>query len=357
VPLDWWGLGFNTLQVISILATAGFAAFGLFTKYKDDDGRITTAGRIAVVGIGLSALLSLGTQSVKAEVDRRKAKEADDKHQSELTEQVRHFNEQAAKLQRLDASQSIALKAAYRLQNRVETSLTDLNLLQDRVGQSIRAINTIGVKQDQYTARMLYTMWVDANRIGADSLKALVRYDCPRRAGTALPVLFRQDTVADINIKTSKAETYQLRSLSVTRAQMDPFGAHANQTNYVITFDRFFGSALEMLSDPDSWRGATIAFSILGSYPDSVSDLRAALSKETLGPDAVARNFNVVQLRDLVAVLPCPVDVDFFINDRFVVKVQGAYPALFRYGDRQRVMIKTEAKRVSEDGFPRFVTR
>ncbi len=76
-PEFWYGL----LKVLSFIAAGAFGALGLLSKYKDDDGRITRAGKVALAGIVLSGILSLSMfilETTKAKLSARRAQaEAD----------------------------------------------------------------------------------------------------------------------------------------------------------------------------------------------------------------------------------------------------------------------------------------
>jgi hypothetical protein len=51
---------YNSLKVVSMIATGAFGALGLLTKYRDDRGKITKWGKIALGGILVSSGISLG---------------------------------------------------------------------------------------------------------------------------------------------------------------------------------------------------------------------------------------------------------------------------------------------------------
>jgi hypothetical protein len=63
----------NALTVVSVLATTAFALMGFFTSNKDTQGRLTRAGRIAVCGVLLTALLSIASRSVEGKIGGRGA--------------------------------------------------------------------------------------------------------------------------------------------------------------------------------------------------------------------------------------------------------------------------------------------
>lgn len=50
----------------SVIASAVLGALALLTKYKNDDGKVTTGGRVALAGVVLSAVISLASQMLEA---------------------------------------------------------------------------------------------------------------------------------------------------------------------------------------------------------------------------------------------------------------------------------------------------
>jgi hypothetical protein len=51
---------YSLLKITSMIATGVFGALGLLTKYKDDQGKITKWGKVALGGILISSGISLG---------------------------------------------------------------------------------------------------------------------------------------------------------------------------------------------------------------------------------------------------------------------------------------------------------
>jgi hypothetical protein len=69
---------YSLLKIISMIATGAFGALGLLTKYKNDQGRITKWGKVALGGILISSCVSLGlymleTSKAKAAAIKAKA--------------------------------------------------------------------------------------------------------------------------------------------------------------------------------------------------------------------------------------------------------------------------------------------
>lgn len=94
----------NLIQVASVVAAGGFGLLGLFTEYKDRNGKITRWGQVASGGIIVSAVLSLTSgvleQRRKAVEDAR-AEAAGRATESAQREQLRRFETQNAALQRI----------------------------------------------------------------------------------------------------------------------------------------------------------------------------------------------------------------------------------------------------------------
>lgn len=77
---DFW-IGF--LKITSMLATGLFGALGLLTKYKDETGRITKWGKIALTGIIISSAISLTLYTLETSTAKAKAEKA--REQAEAT--------------------------------------------------------------------------------------------------------------------------------------------------------------------------------------------------------------------------------------------------------------------------------
>jgi hypothetical protein len=70
---------YSLLKIISMLATGAFGALGLLTNYKDDQGKITKWGKVAIGGILISSgislvLYALETSRAKKEAEATKQK-------------------------------------------------------------------------------------------------------------------------------------------------------------------------------------------------------------------------------------------------------------------------------------------
>jgi hypothetical protein len=66
----------NFLKIASMLATGGFGALGLLTKYKDDTGKITKWGKLALTGIVFSSISSMSLFILESSINNSRAKDA-----------------------------------------------------------------------------------------------------------------------------------------------------------------------------------------------------------------------------------------------------------------------------------------
>lgn len=62
------------LQVLGVILAGGFGLLGLLTKYRDEAGRITRWGRVALVGVVVSTLVAVSAQALEAVRKSRESK-------------------------------------------------------------------------------------------------------------------------------------------------------------------------------------------------------------------------------------------------------------------------------------------
>jgi hypothetical protein len=67
----------SLFKIVAIISAALFGALGLLARYKDESGKITKSGKLALSGIVLSLFVSLGLQILETEKAKRDAKKAE----------------------------------------------------------------------------------------------------------------------------------------------------------------------------------------------------------------------------------------------------------------------------------------
>ena len=322
LDVDWLKIALNGLQIGSILATAGFAAFGLLSRFKDDSGRLTRAGRVALAGIGLSALLSLTTQSVKAEVDRRAANAAAQAHQHELDAQLAQFEAQSEALTKLNRKQQDAL-------TRTEKVLSDLGHVSTQVGRSIHSIELVGRQQDVHTARVLRTMWEDANRIVGERLELLVSTSCSRNQpsfnlfdnGTAMVSLLTPQQVDAIQ-SSPDGGIGVVEMVRALYSQRQDFTGSANSGgNFSRTrFSSFVSYFPNMISDPEVWRVNAVRIVLMAPFPE---EHQSALPSERGMPTSVGATISAIRDVQNMETVPCAASVVLLANGRELIEASA----------------------------------
>ena len=378
--MDFGKLALNALQIGSILATAGFAAFGLISRFKDDDGKLTWAGKVALAGIGLSALMSLSTQTLKAEFDRKSAKAADEKHQQELEDQLDNFKKQSAALSLLDGQQRRALAGTQQIQGQVTKTLAGLKTVQDRVDQSVRAVGLVGQKQDVHTARVLRTMWNDANRIDGNSIELIMQNYCLASGSEEIPRILSAGATAQIRV----APRVTLKSLAVPP---DSFSTHlllpddgvtfsskdqryevsANRTVDTTEFKQFtrFGpfqvNRIGPFSSPETWRNAVVEILISGQEPGlarTVEQAAQGLIQDENGlrgryfiPQEILSNDDYS-----MAGLPCSTWLYLMVNGRQLAALDVNVVQVWEHDEDVRglVVVKSHVSPVDSGALPQF---
>jgi hypothetical protein len=87
------GIILATLKFTGIGLSLAFGILALLTKYRDSDGRITRWGRIALVGVFASGLVSAGAQSVELARSNEARRDAERRTLAELEANNRVLNE------------------------------------------------------------------------------------------------------------------------------------------------------------------------------------------------------------------------------------------------------------------------
>jgi hypothetical protein len=111
------------LKVASTLSASLFGIIGILTSYKDKDGNITKWGKIATVGIGLSAALSIvlyGLESAQSTAAAEKAKNQYDETRTKLDKAL-------ADSDHLLSLQGISLEKSHELEKSLTLTTNGLN--------------------------------------------------------------------------------------------------------------------------------------------------------------------------------------------------------------------------------------
>ena len=367
------------LQVAAILSGAVFATLALFTEYKKD-GKVTKYGRVAVVGIVLSALFSLGTQWGQSKLDSEQGQAANEKAGRQLAEEGRRFRQQMGRLNALSSNLITLGSQNLELRVRAEQSLAQLAAVQARVGESLLATRRIGAQDQRNTAQVLRTMWDDANRINASSLVVAVNYSCgpvtgdfPRLMDDGATMVVRVARLTDrqraslsptgfhTSLLLGSADAATFRSadqrITVSRAPTVD-GAQIDQT---ARFTSFQSPNLGQFSDPANWRGAVVEAIIFTYQPGLLAAAAAATPDLPLGGRAeVGNHYDLSSVRNdgdySLSMLDCPVQMTLVVNGRYVATAEGRIVHVIEHDEDVRglLVVKFPVVPVDEAAFSTF---
>jgi hypothetical protein len=307
------------LQIASILAAAAFASLALFTEYKKD-GKITRYGRFAVLGIVLSAILSLGTQWGQAELDRRKAKKADDQRATELSNELDRYGRQMIRLRSLSRQQRETLIRNQRLGTDMQVALREQRRLQGEVRNS-RA------QEANNATRLFARMWSDANRVGFGSITAVVEIDCFAVRSDSLEPIIAPSWPALLTIQsTNAAAARPAQEVTLTSLEGRFTSFISNHETSGHNFRQYyiynsFNGSLGDFADIAPWRHASVSLLIVGESP-GFARRYADLAHRTLDPPV---NLSEIRMsvpadRDVTGIrIPCVPTFGLLVNGRDVI--------------------------------------
>jgi hypothetical protein len=399
--LSSWGKLVDVLQVTSILSAAAFAGLALFTEYKKK-GKITRAGRWAVGGIVLSALLSLATQWGKAEIDRRKSEKANGEQTARLNEEISRFHQQMQGLANLSGQQQKTLigngqqmlemmHLAKQQQNvlagnrllshNMEIALVSQENLRRQAERTRSDIESTRSRVDQAATETLETMWNNANRIEPTGIQVIFSYLCPSPPSglTDTPPLFDNGAFVEMGLRPAigvddhdfrepiafspdlapSSETLIALQREVGSRRIAFYGP--NDLMRINTFslflpDRFSSSAFH---DPEQWRNAGIEVIISARLEMS----EAALARRARVWDAKHAlehySFTSEQLnnpRVRVSRLQCETHVVVKVNGRTIMddNPQMVLISGWNHFEQPIVLVRTYPHRIPPDIFPYF---
>lgn len=360
---DFRELLIDLIGYASIVSAAIFGLIGLFTEYKKD-GKITLWGRLAAGGIGVSAVFAMTSAVLQKQLNTEQQQTARESAANQQAQQRRQFNAQLGQLTGLNHKMSGVNKANGLLLGRMEKSLEGQQ-------RSLLLTTALGRKQDVHTARMLRTMWNDANRITSSSLFLMTNYECPVRPGAELPSLFDENTIATVGFST-RAELRTLKHplntlkgdnlLSTDVGALPQKIAHLPGTNsndemHLMIFGPFILENADVLTDPENWRGAGVDAFLYAPLPVPLAQLRSALDSDFLSVQTLDATYTVPEdMRKLVAaVLPCNGEAELLVNGREVMDAH--VPVIVFSGEGSELLyvaMKIPAQIADPKAFPTF---
>lgn len=133
---------YPALKAVSMVATGVFGVIGVLTDYKDAKDRVTTWGKIAIIGILISATLSLALYAMEAS----RATEAGEEAKTQ-------YDETQIKLSR-------SLLASRRLLGLQQTSLHNSESLEAKLAEAVERLDGIKKKSEEMARKQAITLTV-----------------------------------------------------------------------------------------------------------------------------------------------------------------------------------------------------
>lgn len=311
----------NALTVVSVLATAGFGLMGFFTSNKDTKGNLTRAGRIAVCGVLLTALLSIVSRAVEGKIAAATSAQA---HEVEVCRQnaaVAQFREQIGRLQMLNTGLVEVSGRSAKIRERLEGSIETQQKQLASAKQISNELAATGRASQANADALLKSVWEGREQVSARDLRVRVDLECrfydydmghqakldPSPDGRALDALVpasafeasaalilavfaadRASATAPVTLQSSvDFETAQPAPLLIATSQEHSiltrpstasspgraYGYHA--VRQAVEFQNFDGDRIALDKRPD-WNGVVIQIRLQTLHSLFLSQLRTA---------------------------------------------------------------------------------
>jgi hypothetical protein len=389
--MDFW---YNFLKVISLLASGLFGALGLLTKYRDDTGKITKWGKVALSGIVLSSSISLilytlETSRAKAAAERaRRDAEAMTQKADNMAQKLENVlkvaettadtqKESLVKTDDLKKGLTETLGQQKEIAGKMDNSLETQRVVLHGNKEILKGI-VEGVERDsQNTRGILQSIWGESNRIEASHIRIAITYKYEGLVKPDKVPPYVLDSDWHLSLRVLRAETQKAKDVRVPyytwadhpllttydteliakeqrftqRREPILLKASYEQTSY---FSGFTGE-MGILNEMTQWNDAVIEIHLEGyssSFEEALNDSFYTQYKYE-GPESIV----YVYRYGIKSFYPLPVRANLilYIRDRPVVEstailtaISGIFP-----GDRL-IIAKFQLKRIPRQTFPYF---
>lgn len=373
----------------SIVSAAIFGMIGLFAEYKVD-GKTTVWGKVAAVGIALSAAFGLTSAVLQRRADAAHRELSRIAADDERRKSEKQYREQVGRLFEINRTVAGVNETSATLLKNMGTSLeaqdrmlTDQRRLLANARESMLMTSRLQSQQRRGTTKVLRGLWNEANRVSGATIVAAVAYNCSVGWDAYFPILPEEGRAQLTLVPMAKVAAegvpltrfragYVQGSVDLTAIDQrttlhrEPTGEVGFQQISRFSPFAFGADDLEALSSPENWDGMAVELMVVGVQPDLAQRMAAVASRPVRGRDALAEKYDLSagvaaapgpdDDGARVAVMPCQADMFLFINDRQVAEAQGLVVQLWdRPGDRiGRIIVKFPIVAVDTDDFPRF---
>ena len=348
---------------LSLLSAAGFGLLALLTDYKKD-GKITFWGKVAVIGIALSTVLSIASGTVQDRLQAAadtKAREDRDIQTDRFTRQIaelRNLNRGMVEINRRSTDLLLQLGRSVRAQDRMLSTQTTLL---SNARRSMLLTAGLTAQERENTDRVLRSLWDEANRISGGRLELLVTSTCNLEGERTMPLLFanafatvtlldEEQAAADDRgeltgwaaVGTIGKALYSFRQESIT--------ATIENLQTLTRFHSFIAFVPDEISSPDRWRNGYVKILLVNASPSfpGIDALTAAATPPT--EQRAGRQAQGLQL-------PCEAEATVIANGRMVASGEGPVMLVRESDGAISLVLETAAEPVEEESLPTFTGR
>ncbi len=371
----------DIFTAVSALSAAFFGMLALFTDFKKD-GRITRYGRMAVIGIALSATISIGLTLLKSRIDLRKSADAENKARAQRADEATRFKAQEDALKSLAGQMGTAL-----------TQLRSQNVLQKnlvaKTQDLFRTTQALSAKQDSSTLQVLRRMWQDTNLVTPQALAAVVQISCEFDGGgdsgseadaeswsMATELTARRSVVrmigagwtANLRYTTAAGHRASTGGFAVSASDPRDYPEFENPADPTQSVSFAFGGAtmgeqLEEMAAIESWAGRDVLLTLSGPAP-GLARRWATVAKAPVPGDVAANEIPALERLDeplggrtAIAIPQCTANMAVTLHSRLIAEGTGSIfevtPGLFTHGELGAM--SDEQRKDSEKAFPGYV--
>lgn len=167
-----------TLEIIATVSAAFFGILGLLNDYKDEEGKVTWTGRIAIGGIVLAALLSFFTREIEGELDALKKSEEEQKDLDRQELLLNGFESVLSDLETVSSDVTTLKKDSDSLRGAMRTSValqTESGIELQTAAEKIAQISNQQLTDSQ---SLLDFIWKQSNRADLNNIQARLDFYC-----------------------------------------------------------------------------------------------------------------------------------------------------------------------------------
>lgn len=353
----------------SIVSAAIFGMIGLFADYKVE-GRTTVWGKVAAVGIVLSAVfgltsavLSQRAETAQRNQDRIEAEKERERAEAQYAGQIAQLLGINRRITGVNQTSSTLLGRMGESLAAQERTLAAQEVLLGSARQSMLMTSGLTLQERENTLRVLRSVWDEANRITGSRFEVLLKAQCDTGAETIAPPLFANATLFVTLLDERQAEEHDSGAELTGSAALELLGTSLfsfQQDNSLSTsgapvglsrFHSFMALFPDEVASPDVWRSGYFKTVVTTVAPASFP------GREALLEEAARRTGDASAKAGELGELPCEAVATVFANGRMLGETSGPVQLIKERDGTLLLGVETPAVSVEEGALPVFVAR